>query len=253
MPETTSAKFEPRRTDSSCAASWTPSAPGPASAASTSSISGAPRPFSAAPREGGRHDHERHEGRRGDAERDGQLAARDPHGHGHHEADARERLHQHEAAVQREVLVPGQPAAREVAGGVGERAHHEHVVQLAEVVKDVSDQLIAQGQRGDQEERREAELDGDRRAQGVVGVAARPALGDRPREQLFDRPVDHRDDHEHDGPQDIDALRLKRVQHVAGNREIGERQDSGERDPDRQDPRAAAVGALLAVGGRRVR
>ena len=45
IPETTSAKFEPRCSESSRAttASCTPSAPGPASAASTSSISCAPR------------------------------------------------------------------------------------------------------------------------------------------------------------------------------------------------------------------
>jgi hypothetical protein len=43
----------------------------------------------------------------------------------------------------------------------------------------------------DQEEQREAGLDRDRDAERVVRLPACAAFGDRAREQLFDRPVDH--------------------------------------------------------------
>ena len=73
-------------------------------------------------------------------------------------------------------------------------------------------------------------------------MPARAAVGDRARQQLLDRPVDDRHDHEHDRPQQRDVLvALVAVEHMRGEREVGERDDAGRRDPDRQDPRAAAV------------
>ena len=78
---------------------------------------------------------------------------------GDRKGDARGRLHQHEAAVEREVLVAGQPAAGEVAGRVGERAGKKHVVERAVVIEDVVDELAVQGQRDRQEGKREPKLD----------------------------------------------------------------------------------------------
>ena len=89
-----------------------------------------------------RHHHQRDQRRRGDPERDRRLAAGDPERRGDREADPRDRLHQHEAAVQGEVLVSRQPAAREVAGRVGERADDQHVVERAVAVEDFVDQLL---------------------------------------------------------------------------------------------------------------
>src|SRR4051794_32431579 len=65
--------------------------------------------------------------------------------------------------------------------------------------------------------------------------------GDRAREQLLDRPVDHRDDHEHHRPQQRDALVVDVVERVGGDGEVGERDDARRRDADRQDLRARAV------------
>ncbi len=90
---------------------------------------------------------------------------------------------------------------------------------------------------------REAGLDRDRGAQRVLGVALRSALGDRAREQLFDRPVDDGDDDEHHRPQQVQALGVDFVQDVAGDREVREREQARRGDPDREDPRAAPVGA----------
>ena len=69
---------------------------------------------------------------------------------------------------------------------------------------------------------------------------ARPAVGDRAREQLLDRPVDHRQDHEHDRPAERDQPVVAFDEDVAGGRQVGEGEDPGRRDPDRQDPRARA-------------
>ncbi len=250
MLETTSAKFEPRWSESSSAAtaSWTPSAPGPGQRRvdlldlrRAVCRLGSSAPLGAAAGEGPGHHDEGHQRRGGDAERDRELAMRDPQRDGDHEAHARQRLHQHEASVEGEVLVSRQPAAREVAGGVGDCSDDEHVVEAAEMVEDMVDELFAQRQRDRQEDERETDLDGDRDAQGMVGLPPRPPLGDRAREELFDRPVDHRDRHEHDRPQKVDALRFDGVQHVARQSEVGERQQAGGGDADRQDPRAAAV------------
>ena len=87
-----------------------------------------------------------------------------------------------------EALVSRQPAAGEVARRVGERAHDEHVVERRRSGRRrCRSSCFAAGQRDHQEEQREADLDRDRHAQRVLGVAAGPALGDRAREQLFDR------------------------------------------------------------------
>ena len=56
---------------------------------------------------------------------------------GEREQEARGRLEEHEPAVEREALVPGQPAAREVAAGVGEHADDEHPVQRRRAVEEV--------------------------------------------------------------------------------------------------------------------
>ncbi len=73
---------------------------------------------------------------------------------------------------------------------------------------------------------------------------AGPAVGDRPREQLLDRPVDHRQDHEHDRPAQRDPAVGGRVEHVARGGQVQEREDAGRGDPDRQHPRARGVREL---------
>ncbi len=196
-------------------------------------------------RKRGRHDDQRDERRRGDPERDGRLPAGDADRDGQREAHARDRLHQHEPAEQGEALVPGQPAAREVARRVGERADDEHEVErFLVVVEDVVDQRVVQRQRDDQEDQRES-WPGSASAHASCAATCplRTALGDRAREQLFDRPVDHRDDHEHDRPQQVDPLGRLFAEHVAGDREVRERQQARRGDPDREDARPAAVGA----------
>ncbi|TMK25559.1 MAG: hypothetical protein E6G62_04895 [Actinobacteria bacterium] len=70
------------------------------------------------------HDDQRDQRRRGYPDGHRRLPAGDADGDGEREADAGEGLHQHEAPVEGEILVPGEPAPGEVAGGVGERSHH---------------------------------------------------------------------------------------------------------------------------------
>ena len=100
-----------------------------------------------------------------------------------------------------------------------------------------------QRQRDDEERGREAGLHEQRDPQRVPAVVpARAAVGDRARQQLLDRPVDDRDDDEEDRPQQRDRAVGVGVQHVAGDREVGEGEDARRRDADRQDARAARVG-----------
>ena len=66
------------------------------------------------------HDEQRRERRRDDPERDEGLARRDPDGGRQREAEPRERLEQHEPAVEPEPLVAGEVAAGEVRDRVGE-------------------------------------------------------------------------------------------------------------------------------------
>ena len=195
-------------------------------------------------REGERHDDERDERRRRHAHRDGVLAARDPDRHGEREQQPRRRLEEDEPAVEPEPLVPGEPAAREVARRVGEDGDEEDPVQRRGAVEQPVLDRAAQRERDDREGEREAALDQQRRAQRVVVlVAAGAALGDRAREQLLDRPVDHRHGHEQHRPEQRDRRVLGVAQDVRRDREVRERDDPGRRDADREDARAAAVAA----------
>ena len=140
------------------------------------------------------------------------------------EGQARARLEEHEPAVEAEPLVAGQPAAREVARRVGEHRHDEDPVERRRAVEQVVLDRPPQRQRDDEEREREARLDDQRRAQRVVVLeAARAAVGDRAREQLLDRPVDHRDGHEQHRPQQRDLLVVDVVEDVRRDREVRER------------------------------
>ena len=77
-----------------------------------------------------------------------------------------------------EALVAGQPAAGEVAGGVGQHADDQDPVQRARAVEHPVLDLRAQRQRDDQEDEREADLD-DRRERAAGGRAARARGGRR--------------------------------------------------------------------------
>ena len=139
--------------------------------------------------------------------------------------------------------MPREPPAREVAGGVGERAREQHEVQRFVTIEDFVGQLTVQDRGGEQERQSKAGLDRERDAQRVFAVAARATLGDRAREQLFDRPVDDGYEHEHDRPQQRDPRGRRFFQHMAGDGEVGERQRASRGDPDREDARAAPIGA----------
>ena len=81
------------------------------------------------------------------------LTRPDPDRDREREQEARGRLEEHQAAVQREPLVPGEPAPREVARGVREHADDEDPVQRARAVEDALLDLGPQRQRDDQEQR----------------------------------------------------------------------------------------------------
>jgi hypothetical protein len=103
--------------------------------------------------------------------------------------------------------VAGEVAAREVRGRVGERRADEDPEQRGRVERVLD--LRPQRERDGEEDGREAALDEQRHAQRVAAVqAARAAVGDRPREQLLDRPVDDRDDDEQHRPQQRDRAVL---------------------------------------------
>ena len=196
IPETQPAKPVPRRSESS---SWAPPparprSPGPASAASASSavigpasaasasasalLAGSSRAPRAAPGARVRTPPARRSAtpaapRRCRARpRSGRWRCRPRR---RARSTGAKRLHQHEPAVQREVLVPREPAAREVARGVGERADDEDVVERLVVVEHVVDEPFVEHQRDDQEGEREAGLDRDRDAQRVLGPGPAPA------------------------------------------------------------------------------
>ena len=86
-------------------------------------------------RERERDDDQRDERRGGHAERDRGLALRDPDRDREREQQPRRRLEEHEPAVEPEPLVPGQPAAREVARRVGEHGDDEDPVQRRRAVE----------------------------------------------------------------------------------------------------------------------
>ena len=177
------------------------------------------------------------------------LAGSDSDRDGEREEKARGRFEEDEAAVEVKALVPGQPAAGEVARRVGQHPDDEDPVQAAGPVEDPMLDRRAQGQGDDQEHGRKAELDRRRNAQRMALQAAGPAVGDRAREQLLDRAVDHRQDHEHDRPGQRDAAVGGGVQGVAGDGQVGEGEDARRGDPDRQDAGAGRVG----TAGRRRR
>src|ERR1700733_486701 len=77
---------------------------------------------------------------------------------------------------------------------------------------------------------------------------ARAAIGDRPGEQLLDRPVDHRQDHEHDRPAQRDTAVGGGIQYVAGGGQVEEREDAGRGEADRQPPGAGGEGRFRRLG-----
>ena len=138
------------------------------------------------------------------------------------EAEARHRLEEHEAAVEPEPLVPGEVAAGEVAGGVGERRADEDPVQRGRVEGVLDRALAAPARRRGRRPRSPPGRAAGSRSGWPAVMAARAAVGDRPRQQLLDRPVDDRDDDEQHRPQQRDGAVGVGVQHVAGDREVGE-------------------------------
>ena len=141
-----------------------------------------------------------------------------------------------------EQAVPGEEAAREVAGRVGQHRDDQDPVERRRAGEQVVLDRPAQRERHDHEQQPEPELDRRRHPQ-VLGAlhAARVAVGDRAREQLLHRPVEHRHGDEHRRPQQRDPAVLVLGQRVAREREVGERDEPGGADPHRQDRRPAAV------------
>ena len=116
----------------------------------------------------------------------------DSDGHGQREQAARARLHQHQPAVEPEVTMAGEEPAREVAGRVGEHRDDQDPVQARRAAEEVVLQRPAQHERGRREQKPEGEL--DRRGHAQVLGAADPAgvvVGDRARQELLHRPVEH--------------------------------------------------------------
>ena len=118
IAKTATAKPLPRRSDRSADASSISAWAGPSPAASstgTEAWSARLGVVALHPADRERHDDQRHERGHGDARRDGGLPRRDAERGGDREQEPRGRLQQHQPAVADEVLVAGQPPAREVA------------------------------------------------------------------------------------------------------------------------------------------
>ena len=225
---------------------------GSGSGASAGSGSGGPRRRAARrqPARQRRRHHRQRDDRGGrHSERDRGLALGDPDRHGEREQAARAGLHQHQPAVERELVVARQVAAREVARGVREHAHQQHPVERRGAAEEVVLDRVAQHERHHREQDTQRELDRRRDAQVLAAVdAARVAVRDRPRQQLLHRPVEHRHRDEHRGPQQRDVAVLVLRERVAREREVGEGDEAGGAYPHRQDRRAAAVRARARAG-----
>ena len=220
---------------------WRASAP-----ASSSVIGGRGRPRA---RERQRHHRQRHDRRGGHAQRHHRLALGDAHRHGHGEQHPRAGLHQHQRAVQAEPAPAGQEAAREVADRVGQHRHDQHAVERGRAVEQVVLDRPLERQRGDHEHDAQDQLDRGRHAQVLVaGGAVGVALGDRARQQLLHRPVEHRHRDEDRRPQQRDAAVLGLGQVVRGQREVAVGDQPGGADPQRQQRGPALIAAFLGFG-----
>jgi hypothetical protein len=149
-----------------------------------------------------------------------------------------------------EAAVPGEVAAGEVAGRVAEHRADQHPVERARPVQQLVLQRVVEGQRHDREQNSERQLDRRRHAQVLVTrLPPHVTVGDRARQQLLHRPVEHRHDDEDGGPQERDLAVVVVRQGVAGEREVGVGDEAGDPDQDRQDGRATPV-AADRCGGR---
>ncbi len=142
----------------------------------------------------------------------------------------------------------GQPAAGEVARPVGEHADDEDPVERARAVEQVALDLRGAGlsAAARNTSAKPSWINAGTRSEWPAESAGAP-VGDRPREQLLDRPVDHRQDHEHDRPAQRHAPVGALAEHVARRGQIGEGEDAGRGDPDRQDPSPGGVGARVLL------
>ncbi len=144
---------------------------------------------------------------------------------------------------------PGQESAREVADGIGQHGHDQHAVERGRAVEQVVLDRPLERQRGDHERDAEDQLDRGRHAQVLVALRpARVALGDRARQQLLHRPVQHRHGDEHRRPQQRDAAVLGLGQVVRGQREVAVGDQPGRPDAERQQRRTALVAPFVGLG-----
>ena len=142
---------------------------------------------------------------------------READGDGHREAEARDRLEEHEPAV--EARTTGvRRGSRARSTTPRRRAWRRRGSSTAWPSLERVLDRPAQRERDDEEGDREAACTSSGTRSGCPPwQPARAAVGDRARQQLLDRPVDDRDDDEQHRPQQRDRAVLAGGQHVAGD------------------------------------
>ncbi len=173
-----------------------------------------------------------------DAESDDVLPRCEAYGNGRGEHQPGKGLDEDEQTVEPEALMAREPASGEVGAGIGDRRPDENpVVDLVTSEDIVGDRSLERNRNGE-EDSGEAGLKEHRDPQRVAFDPPRPAVGEGARQELLDRPVDDRDDHEEDAPEERYAVVAGvSVERVAGDGEVGECDEAGGSDPDRKDPR----------------
>ena len=177
---------------------------------------------SASAAEGERDDDQRDQRRRGHAERDRDLARREPDRDGQREQEPRRRLEEHERR-RRARSACARPATRARSTTPRRRRSRRRAPHhSASSPPNTPSVMLVPEDHGDDER------GGARSAawmRSADRVTSRPG-GDVARQQLLDRPVDDRHRHEQHRPQQRDALVVDVVEHVRRDGEVREGDDA---------------------------